>query len=135
MSRHNRDGEGVDQRGFAYGVSYQLDWLRHVKITRLLPSGRQSTMTLFRNPVERSVRRSGDRVRTRVTCPEQGVDVEVVVNGDREGVSRVTVSCEVPSADGKGVEDSDLHLGERASILLRRVAVPSRHCLSFSVPL
>ena len=105
MGRHNRDGAGVDQRGFSYQLSYQPDWLRHVKITRLLQSGRQSTMTLFRNPAERGKRQPGDRVRTGVLCPEQGIDVEVVVNGDRERVSRVTVTCEVPAVDGKGTEE------------------------------
>ena len=106
MGRHNREGKGVDQRGFSYALSYQPDWLRHVKITRCLPSGRQSTMTLFRNPLTPNEHRSGDRVRTRITCPEQGVDVEVVVNGDRSGgVSRLTVTCEVPSANGAGTEE------------------------------
>lgn len=105
MGRHNREGTGVDQRGFAYEVSYQPDWLRHVKVTRQLRSGRQSTMTLFRNPAERGERRPGDRVRTRISCPEQGVDVEVVVNGDQEGVCRVTVTCEVPAVAGKGTEE------------------------------
>lgn len=105
MGRHNREGAGVDQRGFSYELSYQPDWLRHVKITRLLQSGRQSTMTLFRNPAERGERRPGDRVRTGISCPEQGIDVEVVVNGDRERVSRVTVTCEVPALEGKGTEE------------------------------
>ena len=53
MARHNRDGYGADQRGYAYGVSYQPDWLRHVKVTRVLQTGRQSTKTLFRNPADR----------------------------------------------------------------------------------
>ena len=105
MGRHNREGAGVDQRGFSYALSYQPDWLRHVKITRLLQSGRQSTMTLFRNPAEWTVCLPGDRVRTGISCPEQGIDVEVVVNGDRERVSRFTVTCEVPAVDGKGTEE------------------------------
>ena len=36
-------------------------------------------MTLFRNPVERGEWWPGDRVRTGISCPEQGIDVEVVV--------------------------------------------------------
>ena len=104
MGRHNRGGAGIDQRGFQYKLSYQPDWLRHVKITRRLPSGRQSTMTLFRNPVERGDRLPGDRVRTRVACKEQGVDFEVVVNTNRERIARVTVTCEVPEPGGKGTE-------------------------------
>lgn len=97
MARHNREGEGEDQKGFVYRVSYQPDWLRHVKIARTLPTGRQSTKTLFRNPQETRARVPGTQVRTRITCPEQGVDVEVVVRCSRRAIQRVTVACEVPS--------------------------------------
>ena len=50
MARHNRDGQGADQRGQEYEISYQPDWLRLVKVTRTLETGRQSTKTLFKNP-------------------------------------------------------------------------------------
>jgi hypothetical protein len=50
MARHNREASGSDQRGFEYTISYQPDWLRQVKVTRLLETGRQSTKTLFVNP-------------------------------------------------------------------------------------
>ena len=50
MARHNRDAEGSDQRDQDYRISYQPDWLRQVKVTRLLHTGRQSTKTLFTNP-------------------------------------------------------------------------------------
>jgi hypothetical protein len=105
VGRHNREGVGVDQRGFAYRVSYQPDWLRHVKVTRALSSGRQSTMTLFRNPDERSSRTGTGRVRTRIECPEQGVDVEVAVLRTGDDVSRVTVTCIVPAVSGVGSEE------------------------------
>lgn len=105
MARHNRQGTGTDQRGFEYRISYQPDWLRHVKVTRALPTGRQSTMTLFRNPARCRERPPGSKVRTRITCPEQDVDVEVVIRDKQRGVCRVTVSCEVPAADGKGAEE------------------------------
>jgi hypothetical protein len=104
MGRHNREGAGIDQRGFRYELSYPPDWLRHIKITRLLPSGRQSTMILFRNPAERGERVPGDRVRTRVACLEQGVDLEVIVNTNTEGIARVTVTCDVPEPEGDGRE-------------------------------
>lgn len=104
MARHNRDGVGEDQVGFQYGISYQPDWLRHVKVTRTLPSGRQSTKTLFRNPADRRERKPGRRVRTHITCPEQGVDLEVVVHCGGEQVGRVVVSCQVAGADGNGEE-------------------------------
>ncbi len=102
MARHNREGEGEDQRGFHYMVSYQPDWLRHVKVTRVLESGRQSTKTLFRNPSDRREAMPGHRVRTRITCPEQGIDVEVAVDDGEHAVHRVQVACRVPAADGKG---------------------------------
>lgn len=105
MARHNREGRGTDQRGFEYEISYQPDWLRHVKVARALPSGRQSTMTLFRNPARCRERDPGDRIRTRITCSEQDVDVEVSVRGSGEGVCRVSVTCEVPSPDGPGKEE------------------------------
>ena len=50
MARHNREGNGEDQLGREYEVSYQPDWFYQMKVTRDLPSGRQSTKTLFRNP-------------------------------------------------------------------------------------
>lgn len=105
MARHNREGEGVDQHGFAYRISYQPDWLRKVRISRDLTSGRRSTMTLFRNPLERQESAPGDQVRTRITCPEQGVDVEVAVRCHDGGVCRIVVSCEVPRSGGNGNEE------------------------------
>ena len=107
VARHNREGRGTDQRGFEYRISYQPDWLRHVKVARALPSGRQSTMTLFRNPARCREREPGDRIRTRIVCPEQGVDVELTVhgNGCAEGVCRLSVTCEVPAANGPGSEE------------------------------
>lgn len=104
MARHNRDGAGQDQRGFDYCISYQPDSLRLVKITRCLPSGRQSTKTLFKNPAEHRERRPGRRVRTRITCPDQGVDLEVVVGSAERKVGRVVVACHVPGSDGEGEE-------------------------------
>lgn len=97
MPRHNRDGRGRDQRGFRYLISYQPDWLRRIAVTRTLASGRQSTKTLFRNPS--SVRRAspGKRVRTRITSPEQGIDVEIAVTGARTTVTRVQVVCRLPA--------------------------------------
>lgn len=102
MARHNREGKGTDQRGFTYRVSYQPDWLRRVKITRCLPTGRQSTKTLVRNP-ERSRRPTGPRVRTRITCPEQGLDVEVAVRG--ESTRKLAVRCAVREPGGHGEEE------------------------------
>lgn len=97
MARHNRDGKGSDQRGFEYSISYQPDWLRLVKVTRDLESGRQSTKTLFRNPASRQEAPPGDRIRTRITSSDQGLDFEVWVTDSQEAVARVQVSCKVPS--------------------------------------
>lgn len=105
MARHNREGTGVDQRGFEYRLSYQPDWLRHIKVTRLLPTGRQSTKTLFRNPASCREREPGERVRTWISCVEQGVDIQVSVRGDRGRVQRMSVTCEVPSVGGSGTEE------------------------------
>jgi len=105
VARHNREGQGTDQRGFRYNISYPPDWLRHVKVGRALPSGRQSTMILFRNPAGHRSRPPGDRIRTRIECPEQELDLEVVVSDAHGRTRRVQVSCWVPNPDGPGEEE------------------------------
>ena len=77
MSRHNRESGGVDQCGFSYRISYQPDWLDRIRVTRRLPSGRQSTRTLFRNPARKPGGDVGDIVRTRIESPAQGLVLEV----------------------------------------------------------
>ena len=100
MARHNREGSGADQRGFEYGVSYQPDWLRLVKVTRQLESGRQSTKTLFRNP-DGPDAEPGERVRTRITWSDQELDFEVAISDPRSAVRRVRIAYEVPGEDGR----------------------------------
>lgn len=104
MARHNREGQGADQRGFVYRVSFQPDWLRHVKVTRSLETGRQSTKTLFRNPADRREADPGEKVRTRIVSPEQGLDVEVAVNDRHGAVIRVRVACKVLNEEGEPEE-------------------------------
>ena len=104
MARHNRDGSGADQRGFVYQVSYQPDWLRHVKVTRVLQTGRQSTKTLFRNPADRQEAPPGERVRTRIVSPDQGLDFEVAVTDMKAAVSRVRVAFMVENEKGEKEE-------------------------------
>jgi hypothetical protein len=100
MARHNRDGSGADQRGHEYEVNYQPDWLRLVKVTRSLESGRQSTKTLFRNPLEHAEAEPGDRIRTRITSADQGLDVEVALADSDRRVTRLRLACMVRGADG-----------------------------------
>jgi hypothetical protein len=90
MARHNRDGHGSDQRGFDYTISYQPDWLRQVKVTRLLPSGRQSTMTLFTRP-DPPEREPGRQVRTRIESETQGLVFEVAITDPARVIKRVIV--------------------------------------------
>ncbi|MBI4538799.1 MAG: hypothetical protein HY704_04725 [Gemmatimonadetes bacterium] len=97
MARHNREGTGTDQRGHRYAISYQPDWLRLVKVTRGLESGRQSTMTLFRNPAPGRQADPGERVRTRITSPEQDLDFEIAVTDRNRAVKRVRVAYTVSS--------------------------------------
>ncbi len=104
MARHNRDGHGADQRGFQYSVGYQPDWLRLVKVTRTLETGRQSTKTLFKNPAERQEAEPGDRVRTQVTCRDQGLDFEVAVTDPHHRVTRVRVAYVVTNEGGEKEE-------------------------------
>jgi len=100
MGRHNREGKGADQLGYEYHVNYQPDWLRSVKVTRTLDSGRQSTKTLFRNPTHHRREEPSEKVRTRIASPGQGLDLEVVVSDPHGSVYRVQVTCMVPTADG-----------------------------------
>ena len=100
MGRHNREGKGADQLGYKYQVNYQPNWLRLVKVTRTLDSGRQSTKTLFRNPTHHRGEEPSERVRTRIISPGQGLDMEVVVSDPHGSVYRVQVTCMVPTADG-----------------------------------
>lgn len=105
MARHNREGRGTDQRGYEYAISYQPDWLKHVKVTRNLKSGRQSTMTLFRNPASRRETEPGYKVRTRITCPDQGMDFEITVEDEEHGVREVKVAYVV---EGRKPRDRDV---------------------------
>ena len=104
MARHNRDGAGADQRGFEYGVSYQPDWLKLVKVTRRLETGRQSTKTLFRNPSGRPESEPGDRIRTRITSADQALDFEVALTDPRAAVKRLRIAYEVPGENGRPEE-------------------------------
>lgn len=105
MARHNREGQGSDQHGFEYTVSYQPDWLRQVKVTRLLDSGRQSTKTLFSNP-NGFERRPGRQVRTAVRCEEQGLEFEITVSDPGRVVKRVIVETG-PAGSAAGALESD----------------------------
>ncbi len=101
MARHNRDGEGVDQQGVRYTVSYQPDWLRQIKISRSLKgSNRQSTKTLFRNPATFAERSPGDTIRTRVRANDGKLDFEVTVNDPQGRVEQIVVTSR--ASDGKG---------------------------------
>jgi hypothetical protein len=93
MARHNRNGTGVDQRGFRYDVSYHPDWLDRIRVTRRLPSGRQSTKTLFRNPAHAPERREGGGglIRTTIRCPEQDLNVEIVFRAASGQVGEIEV--------------------------------------------
>lgn len=104
MARHNREGSGADQRGFEYVVSYQPDWLRVVKVTRALESGRQSTKTLYRNPHDRRESEPGDRVRTRIACEDQDLDVQIAVDDPAGVVHRVRFACGVVDERGRTEE-------------------------------
>lgn len=114
MARHNREGQGADQCGFEYRVSYQPDWLRHVKVTRQLDTGRQSTKTLFRNPRDRREAEPGEKVRTRITSHDQDLEFQVAIFDPRGQVKRVRVSCTVPSDDHPtGEEEVEFTLESR----------------------
>jgi hypothetical protein len=96
MARHNRVARGTDQRCDAYELSYQPDWLRLVKVTRTLESGRQSTKTLFKNGTRRE-QPPGSRIRTRIACRDQRVEFEVEIDDPQGVVRRIIVETAPPS--------------------------------------
>ncbi|MBR9988543.1 MAG: hypothetical protein KFH98_02250 [Gemmatimonadetes bacterium] len=98
MARHNREARGSDQRGESYELSYQPDWLRLVKVTRMLESGRQSTKTLFRNCVKRE-QAPGTRVRTRISSRDQRVEFEIEIDDPQGVVRRIIVETAPPAGD------------------------------------
>jgi hypothetical protein len=110
VARHNREGHGADQRGFEYGVSYQPDWLKQVKVTRQLETGRQSTKTLFRNPADRAEAEPGERVRTRIVSRDQDLDFEVALTDPRGAVRRIRVCYVVPDEGGPREEEVEFTL-------------------------
>jgi len=101
MARHNREASGEDQNGNEYHIEYQPDWLHQVKVTRDLPSGRQSTKTLYRN-MESSEQDPGAKVRTRITSPSNGLDIHITVNDEAGCVKRVSLEATIPSGPEQG---------------------------------
>jgi len=110
MARHNREGGGTDQHERRYRISFQPDWLRFVKVTRQLDSGRQSTKTLFRNPAPRQEAPPGDRIRTRIVSPGQGLDFEIAVTDPNQAIKRIRVSYVVPDPEGGPDEEVEFTL-------------------------
>jgi hypothetical protein len=110
MARHNREGQGADQLGQKYGISYQPDWLRHVKVTRDLETGRQSTKTLFRNPADKGEGEPGEKIRTRIVSRDLSVDFEVVIADPLKAVRRIRVAYELPGKDGAPMEEVEFTL-------------------------
>jgi hypothetical protein len=100
MARHNREGRGTDQHGSEYTISYPPDWLRHVKVTRNLENGRQSTKTLIRNPASASGV-PGRRVRTRVVSESESLDFEIDLHDPDGVVTRIMVETTQRDAGGQ----------------------------------
>ncbi|HSW30430.1 MAG TPA: hypothetical protein VLH75_13175 [Longimicrobiales bacterium] len=91
-------------------MNYQPDWLKQVKVTRQLETGRQSTKTLFRNSQDMPEAEPGDRVRTRITSGGQQLDFEVCLSDPRAAVRRIRVSYALPSPDGTREEEVEFTL-------------------------
>ena len=113
MARHNREGSGSDQCGLGYRISYQPDWLKRVRVTRQLESERQSTMTVFWNPVREPEAEPGERVRTRIVSEDESIDFELVLTDPTAAVRRIRIRYELPSGNGH-VEEVDFTLEGQA---------------------
>lgn len=101
MARHNRAGQGEDQYGHEFTVSYQPDWLHQVKVTRDLQTGRQSTKTLFRNP-DPAEREPGSHIRTGISAPELGLAFQLALDDPQLAVRRITIEAVIPEGPEKG---------------------------------
>lgn len=101
MARHNRTAEGEDQHGRQYVVEYQPDWLQQVKVTRNLENGRQSTKVLYRNP-EPPASSPGLKVRTRLTAPELGLELELATEDPNLVIRRIVVEAVIPRGPSAG---------------------------------
>jgi hypothetical protein len=102
VARHNRTGRGVDQCGTEYTIAYQPDWLRRMKVTRKLKSGRQSTMNVFRNPSDHREAEPGTRVRTCLESTDEPVDFEIALKDPNARVKKVVVHYELPPPERSG---------------------------------
>lgn len=91
MARHNREGRGVDQLGNLWRISYQPDWFRWLKISRTLPGGRRSALTVFRNPARGAEADPGRAVRTRITAADGSVDVAISLEDRHAVVDHIVV--------------------------------------------
>ncbi len=100
MARHNKDARGTDQLGAEYDINYQPDWLRQIKVTRNLETGRQSTKTLFRNQ-GRKEGAPGSKVRTRIRCPREELEFEIGVDDPHGVVKRIVVETSLPGKPGE----------------------------------
>lgn len=107
MARHNREARGSDQQGYDYTISYQPDWLRQVKVTRLLETGRQSTKTLFSNP-DGPERRPGRQVRTQIRSEGQGLSFEIALTDPDRVVKRIIVETGPTDSSAGRLGDGDI---------------------------
>lgn len=98
MSRHNKPATGTDQLGFHYRISYPPDWLDRIKVTRKLASGRQSTKTLFRNPVRIPAAAPGGLIRIRIASEQQNLEVEANVDAAPDHIGELVVHWRKPGA-------------------------------------
>jgi len=103
MPRKNKSGNGKDQKGVDYTISYQPDWLRALKSSRKDKKGKKGTATIFQNPEAHRKEDPGKTVQTKVTSVE-GVDFTVTVDDPNRAIKRIRVEYRVrkPAAGGSG---------------------------------
>ena len=85
-------------------MSFQPDWLKRVKVTRQLESGRQSTKTLFRNPAREPEATPGPRIRSGMTAADGSVDFEIALTDPKAAVKSVRIAYEIPGSNGRTEE-------------------------------
>ena len=94
----------MDQYGWQYRISYPPDWLDRIRVTRRLPSGRQSTRTLFRNPARKPLGEVSGVMRTTITSEEQGLEVMVSFGTGSGRVNEVVVEWQNSAGPADGMD-------------------------------
>ena len=96
MARHNRTTAGVDQLGNLWRISYQPDWLRHLKLSQRVFGCRRTSRTVLRNPEERALTLPGRKIRTALGLADGAGEVAVTLEDPAGLVTGIDLTMKLP---------------------------------------